>query len=95
MRAERVADAPAAEQIQHRGHVDLALVGDNLGQVATPEQVRRDRVELALHVVVRGRTSAGLGQAAPTRFGSGHQSPPCHDLGDRVHRNPPALRAQI
>jgi hypothetical protein len=57
-----VAEQPAGEQIFDCGQVELALVGDDLGDVAAPQHVRRDRGEVPADLVGGGGPFALTGQ---------------------------------
>src|SRR6516164_5870888 len=87
---------PASAQIQHRGKVELALVGGDIGDVATPFQVRRRGSEVAFQQVRKFRRLLVLsGQALTPLWFSTLQALPAHGLRDRVHTDLPALLEQV
>jgi hypothetical protein len=51
--ADPPADDAAGEGVDDEGHVDEALPGRDIGEVADPEHVRRGHAELTVHLVQR------------------------------------------
>jgi hypothetical protein len=89
-------DTAAGVQVQHRGEVELALFGGQLGQVSAPAPVRLlRRAEVALQQV--GSLSGVLAPAGqrPAATTAGHQTLLAHQLCDGVLTDPPAPLPQL
>jgi len=87
---------PPRSHVQHRGQVQLALVGDDLGAVAVPLLVHRAGREVAADQVRGPPPTPARAGGTPTLLAHpGHQMLLTHDLRDGLLADPPARLAQV
>jgi hypothetical protein len=90
----RVAEQAPGEQVDHRGEVELALLGDDLRHVARPDEIGFLGGEVPLDEVRCSRPLPRPGQPASASDHPGEEAEFGHQLRDGVHRDPPALADQ-
>ena len=89
MLAHRISEQPPGEQILDGRQIQLAFGGVDLGDIAAPQHIRRDRGELAADQVGRGQPLALPGLTHEVRVapsGTAHGA-----LSSKPNKNAPAV----